>query len=55
MTDYLTLVIAHKDIQCGEPEDLVMLFVLNQSFCDRYTRQDHLSSIYHDRDLETTG
>ena len=37
---------------CGEPEDLAMLFVPNQNFRDRHTRQDHLFHLPRPR-LET--
>ena len=52
MSDYLTLAIAHKVIQCGEPEDLAVLFVTKQNLRDRHTRQDQLFHLPRPR-LET--
>ena len=42
MSEYQTLVIAHKAVQRGEPEDLAALFTANRDTRERHTRQDHL-------------
>ena len=52
MSDYQTLVIAHKAMQRGEPEDLAALFVCNHNTRDRHTRQDLLLHLPRPR-LET--
>ena len=52
MSDYLTLTIAQKVIKHEEPENLAALFVPNQNFRDRHTRQDHLLHLPRPR-LET--
>ena len=52
MSDYQTLVIAHKAIQRGEPEVLAALFVTNSAIRERQSRQDHLYHLPRPR-LET--
>ena len=52
MTDYQTLVTAHKAIQRGEPEALASLFRHNADARGRSTRQDHLLHLPRPR-LET--
>ena len=42
MFDHQTLVIAHKVIQRGEPEELAALFVINSAIRERLSRQCHL-------------
>ena len=41
MSDYQTLILAHKVIQRGEPADLAALFTNNLDVRERHTRQDH--------------
>ena len=52
MSDHQTLVIAHKAIQRGEPEELAALFVTNSAIRERQSRQDHLFHLPRPR-LET--
>ena len=54
MSDYRTLVIAHKIMQHGEPEDLASMFTRNRDSANRNksTRQDNLFQLKRPR-LET--
>ena len=52
MSDHQALVIAHKAIQRGEPEELAALFVTNSAIRERQSRQDHLFHLPRPR-LET--
>ena len=42
MSDYRTLIIAHKALQRGEPEELAAMFTSNRDARERHTRQDDL-------------
>ena len=42
MSDYRTLITAHKALRRGEPEELAELFVSNRDARNRHTRQDDL-------------
>ena len=52
MSDFHTLVIAHKVIQRREPEQLAALFVANSAIRERPSRQDHFFHLPRPR-LET--
>ena len=52
MSDYQTLLTAHKAIQHNEPEELAALFTQNREVRERGTRQDHLYHLPRPR-LET--